>query len=107
MDLDELKLRLGIPLDDASQDSKLTFMLEDAVDFVKRSCNNSFDEGLPPVAKRVIAKYVQFDLSKNDGIKSESIDGLSQTFESAEERNASLIAELSQAGLRRIRFIPL
>lgn len=106
MELVELKQRLGLNEDDTSVDSRLQFALEDAIDFVNRNCNQTFIE-MPSAAKRVIAKFVQFELQGNNGIKSESMDGMSQTFESSEERNRALITELSRAGLRKIRFIPL
>lgn len=106
MDLAELKQRLGINEADTSMDTKLQFALEDAIDFVTRSCNQTFDV-IPNTAKRVIVKFVQYELLDNTGVTNESIGGMSQAFESSKDRNDTLLRELSSAGLRRIRFIPL
>jgi len=110
MILEELKIRLQIPTEDTSNDAYLTLILEDAISFVQTACNNDFMVNgvliLPTAAKNVVAQYVAFELQGNTGIKSESIGGMSQTFDSANERNNVLISKLSAAGLRRIRFRP-
>src|SRR5699024_3525050 len=106
MDLEELKLRLDIAVDDTSNDDRLTLMLEDAIDFVRRICGREFDP-LPPTVKSVITKFVQYEYSgMNDGVVSESIGGMSQTFGSKEERDRSLTDELRRARLIRMKFTP-
>ncbi|EWG12741.1 phage head-tail connector protein [Cytobacillus firmus] len=106
MNLDELKARLRIS--DTTQDEFLKVALDDAIDFVQRTCNRDFlidgELKLPPAAKSIAALYVSYEMVANPGIKSESIAGMSQTFESGEERDSALLAQLTSAGLRRIRF---
>ncbi|GGA31119.1 phage head-tail connector protein [Psychrobacillus lasiicapitis] len=107
MKLNELKVLLQMT-DDYSKDPFLTLKLEEAIEFVQSNCNQSFLlDGvltLPAVAKGVVASYVQYELNGNTGVKSESIGGMSQTFESSEERDNALIKRLSMAGLRKLRF---
>jgi Phage gp6-like head-tail connector protein len=79
MTLDELKIRLKIPKNDTSQDEYLKVALEDAIDFVKQYCNQSFDEGLPPAVKQAVAKLVKA-YQENSNLASMSIDGMSKTF---------------------------
>ncbi|MFC5541558.1 phage head-tail connector protein [Ureibacillus suwonensis] len=111
MTLDELKRRLQIPDEDTSKDEYLQDVLEEAIEWVQCVCNQDFlvdgELKLPSVAKSVIAQYVNFEMQNNAGIKSESIGGMSQTFDSVEERNQALISKLSSAGLRKLRFKPL
>lgn len=108
MELIELKQRLQLPTDDVSNDTYLQLQLDDAIEWVQMVCNQSFVYdgvlALPNVAKSVVAQYVAFELQGNTGIKSESIGGMTQTFDSATERNQSLISKLSAAGLRKVRF---
>lgn len=110
MELTELKILLQLPESDTSNDAYLQMKLGEAIDWVIRVCGQSFlvDEVLmlPRVAKGVVAQYVAFELQGNHGIKSESIGGMSQTFDSASERDSALISKLSQARLRKVRFTP-
>lgn len=106
MDLKELKLRLGIPIDDTSQNERLSLFLEDAIDFVQSVCGRDF-KSLPPAAKGVIEKYVRDEMAGNSGVVSESIGGMSQTFETKEQRDKALIDILRKARLIRVRFTPL
>lgn len=110
MDLTELKQRLQIPTNDTTNDTYLQIQLTDAIDWVKRVCNQDFMVNnvltLPNTAKSVVAQYVAFEVQGNSGVKSESIGGMSQSFDSVAERNQSLISKLSAAGLRKIRFVP-
>jgi hypothetical protein len=111
MTLDELKRRLQIPDEDTSKDEYLQIVLEEAIGWVQNVCGQDFivdgELRLPAVAKSVIAQYVSFELQNNAGVKSESIGGMSQTFDSVDERNQALISKLSSAGLRKLRFKPL
>lgn len=111
MTLDELKRRLQIPAEDASKDEYLQIVLEEAIGWVQNVCGQDFivdgELRLPAVAKGVIAQYVNFEMQNNAGIKSESIGGMSQTFDSVDERNQALISKLSSVGLRKLRFKPL
>lgn len=110
MTLEELKVRLDISIEDTSRDAKLQLLLADAIDFVVRTCNQSFLVNevvtLPPTAQNVVAAFVRSELSGNDGITSESIGGMSQSFESSDVRNSSLTSKLRKAGLIRVRFTP-
>ncbi|MEK5148771.1 phage head-tail connector protein [Psychrobacillus sp. FSL K6-4615] len=109
MNINELKELLQIH--DDSRDPFLTLKLAEAIDFVQGSCNQNFIKEdvltLPATAKGVIATYVQYELNGNTGVKSESMAGMSQSFESSEERDNALIKRLSVAGLRKIKFIPI
>ncbi|RUL56468.1 phage head-tail connector protein [Lysinibacillus antri] len=106
MNLNELKTLL--PNTNNLSDAYLQLKLDEAVDFVKRVCNQDFTvDGvltLPASVKGIVAQYVDFELQGNAGIKSESIGGMSQTFDSVEERNNALIKKLSSLGLRKLRF---
>lgn len=110
MTLPELKALLKIDAADTSNDAYLQLKLEEALEWVIGVCNQPFAHNgilsLPAVAKGVVAQYVAYDLQGNDGIKSESMAGMSQTFDSVDERNSALIKKLSQAGLRKLRFKP-
>ena len=110
MDLQELKTRLQMDQTDTTNDTYLQLQLNDAIDWVQHVCNQSFMVNgvltLNNVAKSVVAQYVSFEIQGNAGIKSESIGGMSQTFDSFTERNQSLIRKLSSAGLRKVRFRP-
>jgi len=95
---------------DESTDAYLKLKLNEAIEWVQGVCNQSFIVNevikLPSIAKGIVAQYVLFELQGNTGIKSESIAGMSQAFDSAEERNDALIKKLSSAGLRKLRFRP-
>lgn len=110
MTLEELKVRLDIPLEDTSRDAKLILLLVDAIDFVVRTCNQTFLVNdvvtFPPIAQNVVAAFIRSELSGNEGVTSESIGGMSQSFESSDDRNAALTSKLRKAGLIRVRFTP-
>lgn len=111
MKLTELKTLIQMKESETTNDTYLQLKLEEAIEWVQGVCNQSFTVNgvleLPAVAKGVVAQYVAFELQGNTGIKSESIAGMSQAFDSAEERNNTLIKKLGSAGLRRLRFRPL
>lgn len=108
MKLGDLKQLLKMPLAESDDDVYLQLKLVEAIEWVQGVCNQSFIVNgalkLPSVAKGVVAQYVAFELQGNTGIKSESIAGMSQAFDSAEERNNALIKKLGSAGLRKLRF---
>lgn len=79
MTLDELKIRLKIPLNDTSQDEYLQIALEDAVSYVKQYCRQSFDEGLPPNVKQAVAKLVKA-YQENSNVASQSLGDMSKSF---------------------------
>lgn len=79
MTLDELKIRLKIPLNDTSQDEYLQVVLEDAIDYVKQYCHQSFDEGLPPNVKQAVAKLVKA-YQENSNVASQSLGDMSKSF---------------------------
>lgn len=103
MRLNELKMRLRIPEEDTSNDELLLIYLDDALDFIQRNCKQEFDP-LPPTAKKVATQYVAFELNGNGYVLSETISGMSQTFESSEQRDKSLTSILRKAGLIKLRF---
>lgn len=105
MELEQLKRRLKVPAEDETQDELLTELLADAVSFVETQCGKPIAE-LPAAVNKIIAKHVQFELRDNAGIASESIGGMSQSFESSEDITQSLLAELTALGLRRLVFKP-
>lgn len=108
MTLEELKVRLEIPIEDTSRDARLLLLLVDAIDFVVRTCNQTFLKNdvvnLPPIARNVVAAFVKSELNGNDGVTAESIGGMSQSFESSEVRNSYLTSKLRKAGLIHVRF---
>ncbi|MFJ7841589.1 phage head-tail connector protein [Lysinibacillus sphaericus] len=110
MNLNDLKVLLKMPLTESEEDAYLRLKLDEAIGWVQGTCNQSFIVNgvleLPAVAKGVVAQYVAFELQGNTGIKSESMAGMSQSFDSADERNNTLIKKLSTAGLRKLRFKP-
>ncbi|CAM5191367.1 phage head-tail connector protein [Lysinibacillus sphaericus] len=110
MELTELKILIQMNQSDESNDTYLKLKLDEAIEWVQGACNQSFIVNgvleLPAVAKGVVAQYVAFELQGNAGIKSESIAGMSQSFDSADERNNTLVKKLSTAGLRKLRFKP-
>mgnify|MGYP003368143001 CR=1 FL=1 len=106
MRLNELKIRLQIPAEDTSNDDLLLVLLDDAIDFVQRACNQIFDP-MPPTAKKVVAQYVSNELAGNRHIRSEWIADMKQEFESSEERDKALTNILRKSGLIKLRFAPL
>lgn len=79
MMLDELKIRLKIPLNDTSQDEYLTVALEDAISYVKQYCRQTFEEGLPPNVKQAVAKLVKA-YQENSNVASQSLGDMSKSF---------------------------
>ncbi len=106
MRLNELKIRLQIPAEDTSNDDLLLVLLDDAIDFVQRACNQVFDP-MPPTAKKVVAQYVSNELAGNRHIRAEWIADMKQEFESSEERDKALTNILRKSGLIKLRFAPL
>lgn len=106
MTLNELKARVNVGETD---NDTLQVRLDDATDFVCGYLNRTFDENdieMPARVKRIIAKYVSAELAfaGTEGVKSESLAGMSQTFESRDERDNALKAELRATGLRKLRW---
>lgn len=94
MDLAELKILLGIPPDDVSGDARLAILLEAGLDAAKSYIGDDWENfknpitgvyELPALVRLGISKLVESaDLG---GVKSESIGGLSMTFDT----NASTV----------------
>jgi hypothetical protein len=106
MTLDELKIRLKIPIDDTSQDAYLQVALEDAIDQVQTYCNNQFmDENgalsLPPAVKQAIAKLVKA-YQENSNVASQSLGDMSKTFYEGGTMNE---VQRLLAPYRKVRFI--
>lgn len=104
MTLEELRARVSTDIEDAS----LQVKLDDAIDFVEGYLNQSFDDDNPMSGrvKRIIAKYVHSELSFDgaEGVKSESLAGMSQTFESREERDSAFKSLLRATRLRKLSW---
>jgi hypothetical protein len=77
MELDELKVRMKI--NDTSQDAFLTVALEDAIDYAKSYCNNSFPDGFPSSVKKGIALVVK-SMNENGNVSSQSLGDMSKSF---------------------------
>lgn len=101
MTLEELKIRLKIPLEDTTQDEYLQVALDDAIDYVKEYCRQTFEEGLPPAVKQAVAKLVKA-YQENSNIASMSMDGLSKSFFEGSTMNE--VHRLLKP-YRRVRFI--
>lgn len=106
MTLDELKARLGMHAEESPRDAQLQYFLDDAIAFVEAECNTPLAR-LPTTVNAVIMRYVQYELLGTAGVLSETIGGMTQSFESAEARNKALSSELAKLGLRQIRFTSL
>lgn len=102
MTLDDLKNRITTTLEDAT----LQVRLDDATDFVCGYLNQEFteDNPMPNRVKKIVAKYVESESMFTDGVKSESIGGMSQVFESREERDKALKSQLRATGLKKLRW---
>ncbi|MCM3488784.1 phage head-tail connector protein [Alkalihalophilus marmarensis] len=87
MDLEELKVRLGVKND--LQDAKLQLDLEDAIDYAKVYCkrnflNNAGELELPSGVKKGIVKLVQVS-NQASNVTSKSVGGeLSVSYGSAD-----------------------
>lgn len=101
MTLDELKVLLGIPLDDESQDVKLALFLEsgllaaqkycDKLDFMQLIDPISGKLELPGPVKLGISEWVKSQqeiAERGTGVTSESVPGMSQSFGSASDQFA-------------------
>lgn len=77
MDLEELKIRLGI--NDNVQDGALQVKLEDAIDYVKIYCNNDFKDGIPSAVKKGISLIVK-SMNENGNVASQSLGDMSKSF---------------------------
>lgn len=106
MTLDELKIRLKIPIEDTSQDAYLQVALEDAIDQVQTYCNNQFlnengELSLPPAVKQAVAKLVKA-YQENSNVASQSLGDMSKSFFEGGTMN-----EVNRilAPYRKVRFI--
>ncbi|WP_262417705.1 phage head-tail connector protein [Bacillus sp. YC2] len=91
MELSELKTRLGIPVDDETQDACLQIELDDAIEHAVDYCNNPFTnkEGelfLPSPIKKGIALMIKIDRTGQPGVTAHSIGGMSKSFASEDEK---------------------
>lgn len=103
MELNNLKVRLQMPLDDETKDALLTELLSDAVSFVESVTQKPLQD-LPQAVNGIIVKYIRYELQGNTGVLSETIGGMTQTFESSEARDAALSKELQKIAPRKVRF---
>lgn len=101
MDLKELKIRLKIPENDTSKDQYLEVLLEDAIDYVKTYCNQSFDDGFPSGVKQAITKLVKA-YQKDSSVASESLKDMSKSY-----FEGGMLNEVHRLlkPYRRVRFI--
>lgn len=79
----------GIPIDDMSASTMLT--VESALEYVKANTNLKFDltdidsiKALPSCVKLFVVKYNEL-ISRETGVTSESIAGMSQSFETGDK----------------------
>lgn len=92
MTLAELKALLGIPVEDTSQDTKLSLLLESGILAAQEYCDKldfltlvdavTGQLVLPAAVKLGIYEWVKANqtVSRRQGVTSESIGGLSQSF---------------------------
>ncbi|MDO5397059.1 MAG: hypothetical protein Q4G33_03935 [bacterium] len=97
MTADEI-MDCGIPVDDVSASAILT--VESALEYVRANTNLEFDlndidsiKALPSCVKLFVVKYNEL-ISRETGIASESIAGMSQSFETG-DKDALLYSLLS------------
>ena len=76
INLTEIKIRLGMSLDDVSQDAKLTLEVADAIDYAQRYCNNEFAEGIPMRGIVLIIKGMR----ESSNVASQSLGDMSKSF---------------------------
>lgn len=115
MELNELKLLIGIAPEDNSQDGYLTLMMEAAIDKAKTYCRLDFLDSdgklsIPPGIKVEVARYIkakQAEQGRDSGIKSEKVGELSVSYFSSQEGSAESDFEmaLKPYRLRKGRFI--
>lgn len=103
MSLYELKARLEIPQEHTEDDEELLMLLHDSLDYVERTCNQTFDP-LPPTVKRVMVEHVKNAFDNRLYVLNESIGGMSQSFESSNDIEDHLYNTLRRAGLLRLHF---
>lgn len=101
MTLDELKIRLKIPLTDTTQDEYLQIVLDDAIDYVKQYCHQTFDEGLPTNVKQAVAKLVKA-YQENSNVASQSLGDMSKSFFQGGTMNE---VHRLLAPYRKVRFV--
>jgi len=77
MNLEDLKTRLKIT--DSSQDDYLKIALEDAIDYVKTYCDNTFDDGFPGGVKKAIALIVK-SMGESSNVQSQSLGDMEKSF---------------------------
>lgn len=113
MELSELRMRLDVSEEDVPS-AKLQLLLDDAIDWVQRVCRQDFvgadgNLQLPSVAKKTVAKYINFDLNSTDGVKKEEIGDTKFEYYDLEQLNMDLLKDLKAAGLitrPRLTFYP-
>lgn len=120
MTLDELKVLLDIPLEDESQDVKLALYLESGLKAAQEYCDKlDFMQliepltgkiNLPGAVKLGISEWVkagQDIAGRGTNVVSESVPGMSQSFESSS--NAAVVYSTARAHWapyhRQVRFI--
>lgn len=105
MTLDELKIRLKIPLNDTSQDAYLRVALEDAISFVKQHCRDDFVDGLPGYVKQAVAKMVKA-LQEDGRVASQSLGDMSKSFfEGGTMNEVKQLLEPYVRKTRKARFV--
>jgi|GEM_PF-1946962 len=81
MSLERLKERLSISPDDATQDSRLTILLQDAADFFCGYCRRN---AVPARAEGLIERLVVYQSSRSIGVSAESIGDTSITYDASD-----------------------
>jgi len=120
MTLDELKVLLDVPLGEESQDMKLALYLESGLKAAQEYCDKlDFMQLIDPVTGKIdlpgavklgISEWVksgQDIAGRGTGVTSESVPGMSQSFESS--GNAAVVYSTAHAHWapyhRQVRFI--
>lgn len=90
MTVDELKARIDV--DASVSDDNLQIRIDDTAEYIMKDLNNKFlnDKGvtvLPGAIKKAIAKMINLDMTVQDGISSQSVEGLSVSYQTATGAN--------------------
>jgi len=84
VDLLELKTRMGLSLEDTSDDKKLLLDLMDGIDYAQEYCKQSFKTpsgvlDLPPGVKRGIVLLIK-SMKENSNVQSQRLGDMEKTF---------------------------
>lgn len=78
MTLDQLKVRMQVPLEDTSKDATYQAWLEDAIEIAQEKCGVPFETKLPSGVRRAIVLLVKGMNESN--VSSQSLGDMSKSF---------------------------